>query len=168
MKLTFSGVHFSAARTRSASFSLFLWSRTIRNFPDLKSATAFSIFFMLFIKTWALNVFIYFCAKTKFNKFKYLYFRINVMGKMGIILTKFLVLSLILLSLVAYSYSQTEAVPTCKENCECDDSGNIISCHAVDEIKPVIACSACSGGIDTGQKDSNGCPIYSCPAVDCV
>jgi hypothetical protein len=34
-------------------------------------------------------------------------------------------------------------------------------------VEPPIACSACVGGIPTGQKDSNGCPIYSCPTKQC-
>lgn len=33
---------------------------------------------------------------------------------------------------------------------------------------PEVACSACTGGTDTGKVDANGCPIYSCPEVVCT
>lgn len=35
------------------------------------------------------------------------------------------------------------------------------------QITTSITCTACVGGTPTGQKDSNGCPIYSCPTKQC-
>ena len=35
------------------------------------------------------------------------------------------------------------------------------------QITTSVTCTACVGGIPTGQKDSNGCPIYSCPGKQC-
>ena len=54
-------------------------------------------------------------------------------------------------------------------------TGRVIEISAI-ETKilqdPIKACTACIGGTDTGQVDSDGCPIYSCPAkicpVDCI
>ncbi|MEK6859279.1 MAG: hypothetical protein AABX54_00540 [Nanoarchaeota archaeon] len=50
---------------------------------------------------------------------------------------------------------------------KCSVKDNVCICPSCPAVKP-IACSAmptCEGAKDTGQKDINGCPIYSCQAT---
>jgi len=50
---------------------------------------------------------------------------------------------------------------------KCNIKDNICECPSCAPTRPII-CSAmptCEGAKDTGQKDSNGCPIYSCQAT---
>jgi len=57
-----------------------------------------------------------------------------------------------------------ECVPSsCSGNvctADCEGKGSCVS-------KPVASCTKCENGIDTGKKDSNGCPIYECPTSKC-
>ena len=48
---------------------------------------------------------------------------------------------------------------------KCSVKDNVCTCPSCPAITPVITCSpmpTCTGAKDTGQKDSDGCPIYSC------
>jgi hypothetical protein len=51
--------------------------------------------------------------------------------------------------------------PFCKSPCV--KSGDTCTCP----VEPPTTCNACVNGTPTGQKDSNGCPIYSCPQKQC-